>query len=310
MKRKIEKNIPEDDHITNNNYSNDVNRYAENKYNNENILSPRFGYSTSNNDAFKNADKLSESNSSKDEISEYSLMENKNSKKDNGEENKGKVQFFKAQKDDSNNIMDKKDKKKKENIKEKNEETGKNKSSRSSSNSSLLDNINRDMNINHKHESSDNEYDDDDKEIIKLSDDKTDNKKISSFHSNNYDHEYNKKNAKSGISSNFIEDKKSTSIFSKKSKMREENSSNSVEIIRLSSFKSRNDLKKKKIGGNNDKDDSLSCDNISNGYLSETKKDDYSYYNYVQSILPFGILGNKGSNDSYSSNSIKEDEKT
>ncbi|CAA9990734.1 conserved Plasmodium protein, unknown function [Plasmodium knowlesi strain H] len=124
---------------------------------------------------------------------------------------------------------------------------------------------------------------------------------------------------KQNISKKFLNKKKSSRsskgsrsarCFKKGSRNGDENSSNSLDIVRLSSFKSKSDVK---LSCSNSKGTSFSLSDskeshISRGYMSDSKKENNSYYNYVQSILPFGMMAHRenASHDENSEDGRKE----
>ncbi|ANQ09920.1 Uncharacterized protein PCOAH_00038500 [Plasmodium coatneyi] len=101
---------------------------------------------------------------------------------------------------------------------------------------------------------------------------------------------------KSSKSSRSSRSSRNGRCFKKGSRNRDENSSNSLDIVRLSSFKSKSDVK---LSCSNSKGSSFSLSDskeshISRGYMSDSRKENNSYYKYVQSILPFGMMAHQG----------------
>ncbi|CRH02378.1 conserved Plasmodium protein, unknown function [Plasmodium relictum] len=271
--RKKEKNTKIGHIIKNDNSGNDKNRYCSYGLNEKNInsskLSPRFGYSLSNqNFSNNNGNSLNDSSNS----DRYSENKCKKEKK-KIEEIKENKDNYSTKFDSSANIIDKKEKKKK----------------KKSVVSSFLSNDLR------KNKSKyDIKEDVDSHKDMLLSNEIIKYKANDDNMYNNIYFEKTNDNLKD-ISKSFLSNKSSSTLLKKNQKI-DENSSNSHEIIRLSSFKSRSDINT--LCSDDQKVDVLSCENDSYYHNEETKKEDYSYYKYVQSILPFGILPRKGHSDS------------
>ncbi|CRG97518.1 conserved Plasmodium protein, unknown function [Plasmodium gallinaceum] len=234
---------------------------------NSSKLSPRFGYSLSNVDFSKNNENTFNNSSNFDRLTENI---SKNKKKKNEEIKKNKDENS-IKLDESGNVIDKKEKKKKKKFVV----------------TSSFNDLNKNKNIQNIKENIDVHKGtvlSNDMVKYKIDDD--------SLYNNIYFEETS--NNLKDISKSFLNDKNSSSFY-KKNQKREENSSNSHEIIRLSSFKSRSDTNA--IRSDDQKLDVLSCGNASCNHNTEVKKEDYSYYKYVQSILPFGILSQKEHSD-------------
>ncbi|SBS88054.1 hypothetical protein, conserved [Plasmodium ovale curtisi] len=250
--------------------------------------SPRFGYSLSNQDVSNCDENIPSGSSLADNESESNLNY---SGFTNGGEN-----IDIAKNGEEKDVVDKEEemtKKKKKDMKRskirstiRGKANGKGKGRNNPLSSNSLDSF---PNRQRRKKSDINDDTDVHNEIV-FSDCVIDNNKIGeSMYSNIY---LDEKNNLENISKKLLKKKKRFSKYSNGSKKKDdENSSNSLDIVRLSSFKSRSEINA--MCSNSKMVDKLSYESDSNVYMSEGKKGNSSYYKYVQSILPFGILSQK-----------------